>query len=84
MGRLLEGIRSGPEGMVSGVIWSGFLNKNPAVVEVRIVPHFDRGCRATLTGTAKEGQFKQGTAEKAVRRVLGAHELAGICEREGL
>ena len=82
LGRLLEGTRSGPEGMVSGVIWSGFLNKNPAVVEVRIAPTVEGRCRATLTGTAKERLVDQRTGEKAVRRVLGAPELATICGSE--
>ena len=82
LGRLLEGAPSGPERSVSGVIWSGFMNKNPAVVEVRIAPTVDGGCRAMLTGTAKDGLVDQRTGEKAVRRVLGAPELASICGPE--
>ena len=82
LGRLLEGAPSGPERTVSGVIWSGFLNKNPAVVEVRIAPTVEGRCRATLTGTAKDGLVDQRTGEKAVRRVLGAPELASICGPE--
>jgi hypothetical protein len=84
LGRSLDGDLSGRPVTVSGVIGGGFMNMNPAVVEVRIVPQPDGGCRATLTGTAKEGLIKQGTGEKAVRRVLGAHELAGIRMREAL
>lgn len=84
LGRLLDGDLSGPDRTVSGVVGGGFMNMNPAVVEVRIAPQSDGGCRVTMTGTAKEGLIKQGTGEQAVRRVLGAHELAGILEREGL
>ena len=82
LGRLLEVNPSGPERTLSGVIGGGFMNMNPAVVEVRIAPSVEGRCLATLTGTAKEGLIKQRTGEKAVRRVLGARELARICEPE--
>jgi hypothetical protein len=76
-GRLVRGALS-ESGPIVGVVGGGFLNKNPAVVEIRVAPIDDGRCRATLGGTAKEGRIKQRTAEKAVRRVLGASELAGI------
>jgi hypothetical protein len=77
LGRLVRG-DLGVSGPIVGVVGGGFLNMNPAVVEVRIAPLDDGSCRASLTGTAKEGRIKQRTAEKAVRRVLEASELAGI------
>ncbi len=79
LGRLLDGDPSGSERTVSGVIGGGFMNMNPAVVEVRIAPRVEGRCLAALTGNAKEGLIKQRTGEKAVRRVLGARELASIC-----
>ena len=83
LGRLLDGDPGGPERTVSGVIGGGFMSMNPAVVEVRIAPRGEGRCLATLTGTAKEGPIKQRTGEKAVRRVLGARELDGICGPQG-
>jgi hypothetical protein len=84
LGRLLDVPSTGSEPTVSGVIGGGFMNMNPAVVEVRIAPQVEGRCLATLTGMAKEGLIKQRTSEKAVRRVLGAPELASICRPEGL
>jgi hypothetical protein len=78
LGRLLGPDAAGPEPTVAGVVGGGFMNMNPAVVEVRIAPLVGGGCRASVTGTAKEGLIKQRTGEKAVRRVLGAREVAGI------
>lgn len=79
MGRLLDGHQAGPEFVVAGVVGGGFMNLNPAVVVVRIAMLADGRCVATLTGNAKEGLIKQRAGEKAVRRVLGARELADIC-----
>ena len=78
VGRLINVDPAGPETTVAGVVGGGFLNLNPAVVEVRIASLGEGRCRATLTGTAKEGLIMQRTGEKAVRRVLDACELAGI------
>ena len=71
LGRLLESDLRGPEVTLSGVVGSGFLNMNPAVVEVRINPNSVGGSRATLSGTAKEGAINQGSAQKAVRQIFG-------------
>ena len=63
--------------MVVGVVGGGFLNLNPTVIEVRITA-LAEGWHASLTGTAKEGLIRQATAEKAVRRVVSAQEVASI------
>lgn len=57
---------------VSGVIGSGFLNKNPAIVHVEITAVDAGACTLLITGAAKEGLIKQRTAEKAVNRVAAA------------
>jgi hypothetical protein len=51
---------------------SGFLNLNPCIVAVEIVPKTDKETTAIIRGGAKEGLIKQRTAEKAVRRVIEA------------
>lgn len=83
LGRLLERSQHESEGAVSGVIGGGFLNMNPAVVEVRIVPSDERRSRATLTSGAKEGRIKQRTGEKAILRVLATSEVARLRWPEG-
>ncbi len=55
---------------ISGVVGSGFLGKNPAVIHVEIVDVLDTRCTLRVTGSAKEGLIKQGTAEKAVKKVI--------------
>lgn len=82
LGRLLDDGPSEPDGTISGVIGGGISNKNPAVVQVRIAPEAEGRCRATLTGTAKEGVIKQRTAERAVKRLLGDPAIAGVCGPE--
>ena len=62
---------------ISGVIGSGFLNKNPAVVHVEITAIDAGACTLLVTGAAKEGLIKQRTAEKAVNRVAAALGGAG-------
>jgi hypothetical protein len=67
-----------PYPAVSGVVGSGFLNLNPAVVHMEIVAIESGRCRVLLTGAAKEGLIKQRTAEKAVNRLAAAlNMLAG-------
>jgi hypothetical protein len=78
LGRLLGGDQAGAEPTVAGVVGGGLMNLNQAVVEVRIAPVGAGQSRAILTGIAKEGLIKQRTGEKAVRRVLGAREVADI------
>jgi len=58
-------------------VMTGAMNMNPAVVDVEIFALGPQACRATLTGTAKEGLIKQRAGEKAVRAVL---EAVGVAE----
>jgi hypothetical protein len=78
LGRSISSERDGVEVKVAGIVGGGFMNMNPTVVRIRIAPSEEGQCLATFTGTAKEGRIKQRTSEKAVRRVLKAHELAPI------
>lgn len=55
---------------IPGVVGAGFFGKNPAVVHAEIVGADERRCTLRLTGAAKEGLIKQGTARKAVEKVL--------------
>ena len=79
LGRLLDGEPDGPGPTVIGVVGGGFLNLDPAVIQIKIAPMAEGRSRATLSGTAKEGMIKQRAGEKAVRRVLESRELAGLC-----
>ncbi|MFL5683417.1 MAG: hypothetical protein ACJ77O_09765 [Chloroflexota bacterium] len=78
LGRLISTEHDGVEVKVAGVVGGGFMNWNPTVLKVRIAPSEEGQCLATFTGTSKQGRITQGTSEKAVRRVLKAHELAPI------
>ena len=61
------------------VIKAGFLNMNPAVVDIYITPLGDERCRVRISGTAKESLIKQRAGQGAVRRLLADEEL-----RDGL
>ena len=73
LGRLQDnpGIDS-PNPTVAAVISSGFMNLNPCVVTVELVPQTTNETLALVSGGAKEGLVKQRTAEKAVLRVIDA------------
>ena len=45
---------------------------NPAVVEVTIEPVSANQTAIHIRATAKEGLIKQGTSEKAIKKVLAA------------
>ncbi len=62
---------------ISGVVGSGFFGKNPAVVHAEIVGAEEERCTLRLTGFAKEGLIKQGTARKAVEKVLREFDSRG-------
>ena len=79
LGRFLGSRPDGPDPLVVGVV----LSLNPAVIEVRFAPMGAGRCRATVIGVAKEGMIKQATAEKAVRRVLGAPEVGDLQGPQG-
>jgi hypothetical protein len=57
---------------VRGVIGSGAMNMNPAVVVVHVHP----GGRVVVQAAAKEGLIPQRTARKAVRQVIESMRLA--------
>jgi hypothetical protein len=75
-GRVLSDAEGGssPYPKVSGVVGSGFLNMNPAVVHMEIISISSITCTVSLTGAAKEGLIKQKTAEKAVKRLADFFE----------
>jgi len=54
---------------ISGVVGSGFLGMNPAVVTVHVMPRDDGGTDVLVTGVAKEGMIKQRGGEKAAKAV---------------
>lgn len=54
---------------ISGVVGSGFLGLNPAVVTVQIVPRDENATDLVITGVAKEGLIKQHAGEKAAKAV---------------
>jgi len=57
---------------IRGVIGSGAMNMNPAVVDVHVHP----GGRIMVEAAAKEGLIPQRTAAKAVRQVIESMRLA--------
>ena len=60
------------------VIGAGFLNMNPAVVDIYITPLGDERCQVRITGTAKESLIKQRAGEGAVRRLLAATRFGSV------
>ena len=71
-GRTVWARREPDEHQVRGVIGSGALDMNPAVVDVHVRP----GGRVVVHAAAKEGLIPQRTARKAVRKVIESLELA--------
>jgi rhomboid protease GluP len=71
LGKLTEeDINPPPYPMLSAVVWSGFLNMNPAIVHLEIHKGDSTECELTITASAKEGLIKQHAASKAVQRVV--------------
>ncbi len=70
-GRVADDLEAGesPYPKLSGVLRSGMLNMNPAVVHAEILGVEGGTCTVLLTAAAKEGLIKQRTAEKAIERV---------------
>jgi hypothetical protein len=58
--------------VLRAVVGSGVLGMNPAAVELLVEPVSDHATKVTIRATAKEGFIKQGTAEKAIKRVIEA------------
>jgi hypothetical protein len=53
---------------IKAMVGSGYMNMNPAVVSIFVTKQ-DHGSNVIVKATAKEGLIKQGTSEKAVRRI---------------
>lgn len=70
-------LEESPNPTISGVLGSGFLNKNPALVHCEVSAISDQGCTVVITGAAKEGLIKQHTAEKAVKRLIESLQSLG-------
>jgi hypothetical protein len=74
---LLESIgtvvaRTGPDdgqALVRGVVGSGAMNLNPAVITVSMTSTPDGGTILHIRGAAKEGLIKQHAGEKAAKRL---------------
>jgi hypothetical protein len=55
---------------LAGVVKAGFMNLNPSIVRVSVMPLGDgASSQFVVSATAKEGLIKQGTAKKAADRV---------------
>jgi hypothetical protein len=52
-----------------GIIGSGIMNMNPAIVKVYVAPFSATTTRVLITGSAKEGLIKQHGGEKAAQRI---------------
>lgn len=57
------------QALVRGVVGSGAMNLNPAVVTVRMTATADGGTIVHIRGAAKEGLIKQHAGEKAAKRL---------------
>ena len=70
-GTLLEEANntSAPVPTLAAVIGSGFMNMNPAVVTIEVVPISADVSKVSIRGVAKEGLIKQRAGEKAARRI---------------
>jgi hypothetical protein len=74
---LLESIgtvvaRTGPgdgQALVRGIVGSGAMNLNPAVITVSMTGTADGGTILHIRGAAKEGIIKQHAGEKAAKRL---------------
>lgn len=70
----LIGVLEFDEGVeINAMVGSGYMNLNPAVVTIFVTKQ-DRGSSIIVKATAKEGLIKQGTSEKAVRRIAKSIE----------
>ncbi len=54
---------------INGVIGSGFLSLNPAVVTVQVIQRDENLTDIVVTGVAKEGLIKQHAGEKAAKNI---------------
>jgi pentatricopeptide repeat protein len=54
---------------IRGVVGSGFLNMNPALVSVSLFAHGEGHSQVKIQGSAKEGLIKQQAGKKAAERI---------------
>jgi hypothetical protein len=54
---------------ITAVVGSGFLNLNPALVTIEVLPEEENRVAVNVTGIAKEGLIKQHAGEKAAKRI---------------
>ena len=71
-GRVFGSVAGAEAVEMRGLVYSGFLNMNPAILVVHIEQTVPDATTVRITGMAKEGLIKQHTAEKAARRVAEA------------
>jgi hypothetical protein len=67
-GKLLDTLELDEGVEIKTIVGSGYMNMNPAVVSIFVIKQ-DHGSNIIVIATAKEGLIKQGTSEKAVRRI---------------
>ena len=80
-GRIEEDVHTSLDtASISGIVGSGFLGLNPALVSVHVIPRDDNGADVIVAGLAKEGLIKQHGGEKAARTI--ADRLAERLARE--
>jgi len=77
-GRVVSGeiVPGGRRATLRGLIGSGGLNMNPAVVDVELERRAGGGSLATVRTAAKEGLIRQHSASKAARQVLESYGVA--------
>ena len=63
---------------LTGILGSGFLNANPAVVHIEVLIATDSACTVRVRGAAKESLIRQRTAERAVDRVVDFLRSLGV------
>lgn len=55
---------------IGAIIKAGFLNLNPAIVTIKVIPLSASGSKIYIHGSAKEGLIKQRAGEKAARKIV--------------
>ena len=69
-GRIEEDVETSPDtASISGIIGSGFLGLNPALVTVHVIPGDEDVVDVIVAGIAKEGLIKQRGGEKAAKAI---------------
>jgi hypothetical protein len=78
LGHLVRGETEpgGTRATLRGLIGSGSLSRNPAVVDIVLEPRPGGGSRATVRTAAKEGLIPQHTAPKSAQNLLESYARA--------